>query len=177
MLQHALWLSVSADDQIQLIMNRGWKSRTLIVALLQWLDYKTLKKLWKLFIYVSAHISMRDHPNIEAIRFFVNCYMQEYGPTDTIHIKKYHKSKFSGLNCNVPWKKVNITLTYILTFNSPFSYFKLFRLNIFWKNLQNFFQAFETRNNSNFNQLQITMTFLLQLILKFKSLQLIFHST
>ena len=41
MLQHALWLSVSADSQIQLIMNRGWKSRTLIVALLHWLDYKT----------------------------------------------------------------------------------------------------------------------------------------
>ena len=45
MLQRALWLSVSADDQIQLIMNRGWKSRTLIVALLQWLDCKTLKLL------------------------------------------------------------------------------------------------------------------------------------
>ena len=44
MLQHALRLSVSAGRQTQLIMNRSW-SRTLIVALLHWLDYKTLQLL------------------------------------------------------------------------------------------------------------------------------------
>ena len=44
MLQRALRLSVSAGRQTQLIMNRSW-SRTLIVALLHWLDYKTLQLL------------------------------------------------------------------------------------------------------------------------------------
>ena len=45
MLQRALRLSVSAGRQTQLIMNRSW-SRTLIVALLHWLDYKTLQLLY-----------------------------------------------------------------------------------------------------------------------------------
>ena len=44
MLQRALCLSVSAGRQTQLIMNRSW-SQTLIVALLHWLDYKTLQLL------------------------------------------------------------------------------------------------------------------------------------
>ena len=44
MLQRALRLSVSAGRQTQLIMNRSW-SQTLIVALLHWLDYKTLQLL------------------------------------------------------------------------------------------------------------------------------------
>ena len=44
MLQRALRLSVSAGRQTQLIMNRSW-SRTLIVALLHWLEYKTLQLL------------------------------------------------------------------------------------------------------------------------------------
>ena len=44
MLQRALRMSVSAGRQTQLIMNRSW-SQTLIVALLHWLDYKTLQLL------------------------------------------------------------------------------------------------------------------------------------
>ena len=44
MLQSALRLSVSAGRQTQLIMNRSW-SQTLIVALVHWLDYKTLQLL------------------------------------------------------------------------------------------------------------------------------------
>ena len=46
MLQRALHLSVSAGRQTQLIMKR---SQTLIVALLHWLDYKTLQLLLLLY--------------------------------------------------------------------------------------------------------------------------------
>ena len=53
MLQRALCLSVSAGRQTQLIMNRSW-SRTLIVALLQWLDYKTLQLLLLVFITITS---------------------------------------------------------------------------------------------------------------------------
>ena len=53
MLQRALRLSVSAGRQTQLIMNRSW-SRTLIVALLHWLDYKTLQLLLLLLLAMNV---------------------------------------------------------------------------------------------------------------------------
>ena len=51
MLQRALRLSVSAGRQTQLIMNRSW-SWALIVALLHWLDYKTLQLLLLVVSYI-----------------------------------------------------------------------------------------------------------------------------
>ena len=60
MLQRALRLSVSAGRQTQLIMNRSW-SRTLIVALLHWLDYKTLQLLLLLKL---ATMPILSKPNI-----------------------------------------------------------------------------------------------------------------
>ena len=61
MLQRALRLSVSAGRQTQLIMNRSW-SQTLIVALLHWLDYKTLQLLLLLLITsVICHLDHRPH--------------------------------------------------------------------------------------------------------------------
>ena len=58
MRQRALCLSVSAGSQTQQIMNRSW-SRTLIVALLHWLDHKTLQLLLLLkFFKLHSCIAM-----------------------------------------------------------------------------------------------------------------------
>ena len=37
---------------------------------------------------INTHISKREHPSVEAIRFKVNCYLQEYKPSNVTHMKK-----------------------------------------------------------------------------------------